>query len=294
LIGLRHLSADAGAFRDEFAKESASAGESTWAFSPFQRFPIYRCKDGRYVVIDTSMMLRRCLGWPLVYDALSGIPDSEQKSVLNQIELLAEKQTCDRIRVSLTSSSWKDRVVSETDLKAVFGGHGVKTADLAVEYPNAWLVIEVSAIRPKYQALAAHSAKHYGELIDQAVEEAKQAIATSRKLLEHAQTPTDRFRLIDSSSRMYPIVVATEGFPSNPLLHRDVRQQLEADTGNKSDSIAPVEILDLDELELLLALGENCGLSIVDLIQRKQESAFWSDSMHNYLWNHHKDQISEL
>lgn len=286
------LSADAQTFKTLFPT-TIEFPNFAWDFSGFQRYPIYRRGDGMFSTIDPSLLLRRCLGWPLVYDSLSTIPENERNHFHSDIERLIEKHTRDKFVASL-GEAWSERVIHESEIQTLFGGKGIKTADLAVEYSNSWLIVEISAIRPRFQALAARSASDYRALLGQAITEAKQAISTCESLLHHADHPSTKFRPIARGSRMYPLVVLTEGFPINPFVLRDIRQSIsQAGLGNDS-RIGAVEIVGPDELEMLLALSTRFGLSIVNLLAEKASSNFRSDSVNNFLSSAYQSQIQSL
>lgn len=286
------LSADAQTFQTAFPS-AIDFPNFAWDFTGFQRYPIYQRSDGLYSTLDPSLLLRRCLGWPLVYDSLSAIPENERNRFQADIERLIEKHTRNKFVASL-GDAWSDRIVHESEIKTIFGGEGIKTADLAVEYSNSWLIVEISAIRPRYQALAAQSASDYRALLDQAITEAKQAISTCESFLHHADNPSTKFRPISRGSRMYPVVVLTEGFPINPFVLRDIRQSI-SQTGMGNDTrIGAVEIIGPDEMDMLLALSTRFGLSIVDLLAEKASSNFWSDSVNNFLTTAYQSQIRSL
>jgi hypothetical protein len=286
-IGL--ISADAERLREEISLVPQRKN-TVWHFSFFHRFPIYRCLDGRYVVIQNAMLLRRTMGWPLVYDALYSNPHVNNRAVVSQIEKMAEEVAYEKIYGTL-NKAWPGRVVSEKTLMEVFGGIGVQTADLAVEFADAWLVIEISARRASYKALDALDEKDYNDLVEQIAEEAAQAVATSKNLVSHSQNPSERFRFIVPTSKMYPLVILTEGFPVNPFLVRDVRNRVEQLVSGPISGVVPVEIVDAKEMDDLLWLSQTHGISIIQILEEKTLSNFWSDSMNNFLWVHYREQL---
>lgn len=289
---LNLLSADASTFQKKMFSKIGSPAFN-WDFSAFDQFPIYRRTDGALTIIDKSMLMRRCLGWSLVYDAEESMDERRKKSFEGEIEHLAERHVCEQFDSAL-GKSWKDRIVPEAVLLDVFGGDGIQTADLAIEYSNSWLVVEISASRPRYEALSARSVEDYQLMISQAVIEGRQALSTCMRLLKHADEGSFEFRPISPMTKMYPLVVLTEGFPISPFSLNDLRETLRKAGHGNDPRIAPLEVIDSSELELLLALTVKQGIAIVDLLEAKRPSNFWSDSVNNFVMKMYRDQVLKL
>lgn len=264
-----------------------------WDFGMFQRYPIVRRSDGRYVVVDQSFLLERGLGWHLVYDVVENYDEHEQKRFAAKVSALAEAQTVSLIERYL-GDAWEERIVGGPEIIEVFGGHGIKSADVAVEFEDAWLIIEISALRPWFKALAATSEQDYEKLINQLVDEAVQSVSTSRRFIAHADTHFANFRLLHPYTKMYPIVVLTEKFAINPFALMHIRDKVKRSFSAVDSRIQAVEVMNLEEFETLLLLTERFGYSIVNLLSEKYESNFWSDSINNFLAHHYLKQLNEL
>ena len=259
-----------------------------WDFSIFHEFPVIQRSDGQYVVVEKSLLVNRGLGWPLIYD--SNVKDA---SLLHDIAMFAERQSKE-IVVETLGDAWSSRIVDGSDLISLFGGPGIQSADLAIEFENAWLVLEISTFRTPFKALAAESQTLYKELIVQVADEAVQAVSTCEQLAKHSLDPSIEFREISSASKMYPMVVATEKFTTNPLTLSDIRLEVDNRRGGRNPRIAPVEVVNLEELEILLLLSKIYGLSIVSLLEEKAQSAFWSDSVNNFLITFYREALVGL
>lgn len=258
-----------------------------WDFSVFHEFPVIRRSDGRYVVVENSLLVNRGLGWPLVYDS------QLNRKQIYEVSMLAEQQAKEMV-VNALGHAWSDRIVDGSQIIAAFGGDGIQSADLAIEFENAWVVLEISAFRSPYKALAAESQSLYKELIDQVADEAIQAVSTCEQFVWQSLEHKSTFRNISTSSKMYPIVVATEKFTTNPMTLCDVRQEIENRRGGRNPKIAPVEVINLEELETLLLLSTTYGLSIVSLLEEKSQSNFWSDSINNFLATYYRTELLGL
>lgn len=136
----------------------------------------------------------------------------------------------------------------------------------------------------------------YDLLVDcySTIDEALQAVSTCEQLIAHSLNPVKEFRKIPSISKMYPIVVATEKFTTNPLTLCDIRKEVEDRKGGRNPRIAPVEVVNLEELETLLLLSKTYGLSIVNLLEKKAQGSFWSDSINNFLATFYRPQLVAL
>ena len=282
---LRKISCSAEKIRQKIS--SPSTPNFIWDFSVFHEFPVIQRSDGGYVVVEKSLMVNRGLGWPLIYDSKA------DESLIHKVALKSEKQSKDIVIESL-GNTWKDRIVDGPDIISIFGGVGIQSADLGIEFENGWVVLEISTFRTPFRALAAESRKLYKELIDQVAEEALQAVSTCEQLIAHSLNPVKEFRKIPSISKMYPIVVATEKFTTNPLTLCDIRKEVEDRKGGRNPRIAPVEVVNLEELETLLLMSKTYGLSIVNLLEKKAQGSFWSDSINNFLATFYRPQLVAL
>ena len=176
----------------------------------------------------------------------------------------------------------------------IFGGHGIKSADVAVEFEDSWLVMEISALRPWYKAMAATSEQDYQKLVNQLLGEAEQSVSTCLRLLEHADSPYADFRLLLPISKIFPIVVLTEKFTINPFVLMEIRKNLNIVFENLDSRVQPIEIMNIEEFETLLLLSKHFGYSIVSILGKKYASNFWSDSVNNFLAHHYLQELIQL
>jgi hypothetical protein len=288
---LHRISADIETFAKEM--EDPYRDNFIWDFGIFLRYPVIRRSDNRFVVVDPSFLLERGLGWHLVYDAIENYDEHERKRFNGKVSALAEAQTVGLINEHL-GSAWDERIVTGTEIKRIFGGHGIKSADVAIEFEDSWLVVEISALRPWYKAFAATSEEDYEILLNQLLDEAKQSVSTCVRLLQHADSPYANFRSVPSGSKMFPIVVLTEKFISNPYILMNVREKLKVAFSDLDSRVKPVEVLNLEEFETLLLMARHFGHSIVGLLSKKYESNYWSDSVNNFLAHHYISELNQL
>ena len=288
---LHRISADIETFASEM--EDPYRENFIWDFGIFQRYPVIRRSDGRFVVVDPSFLLERGLGWHLVYDVVENYDEHESRRFAGKVSALAEEQTVELVREYL-GHAWNDRIVTGPEIVESFGGHGIKSADVAVEFEDSWLVMEISALRPWYKAMAATSEQDYQKLVNQLLGEAEQSVSTCLRLLEHADSPYADFRLLLPISKIFPIVVLTEKFTINPFVLMEIRKNLNIVFENLDSRVQPIEIMNIEEFETLLLLSKHFGYSIVSILGKKYVSNFWSDSVNNFLAHHYLQELIQL
>ena len=288
---LHRISADIETFASEM--EDPYRENFIWDFGIFQRYPVIRRSDGRFVVVDPSFLLERGLGWHLVYDVVENYDEHESRRFAGKVSALAEEQTVELVREYL-GHAWNDRIVTGPEILESFGGHGIKSADVAVEFEDSWLVMEISALRPWYKAMAATSEQDYQKLVNQLLGEAEQSVSTCLRLLEHADSPYADFRLLLPISKIFPIVVLTEKFTINPFVLMEIRKNLNIVFENLDSRVQPIEIMNIEEFETLLLLSKHFGYSIVSILGKKYVSNFWSDSVNNFLAHHYLQELIQL
>ncbi len=83
--------------------------------------------------------------------------------------------------------------------------------------------------------------------------------------------------------RFYPVVVLTEGFPNNPLVTSRLREELRAQNILVGADTAPLEILDLAELDMIEGVGETTAQTLVEILREKERSNFHADSVRIFL-----------
>ncbi len=104
--------------------------------------------------------------------------------------------------------------------------------------------------------------------IDALCEKAKQLDATIKQIRQNA------FRSVAKGSgevHFFPVILLTEGYPVNPITLDRLREVLSMKSILSSRDIAPVELMDLVDLEIVEAVADAGGPSLVDIIKSKHE-----------------------
>jgi hypothetical protein len=171
------------------------------------------------------------------------------------------------------------RVYREIDLKRAFTGS--KTADLVVDYGSAWAVVEVSThqiARDTVNGVSINGLRRDREAV---LKEAIQVASTISRLRENERALTGSRPT--SRKRFFPIILLTEGFPTNPLTTSAVREELRVRKILQEADVAPIEIIDVIELDMIEGAIEAGSCALPELLRCKEESNFHADSVRNFL-----------
>ncbi|MFF1359204.1 hypothetical protein [Streptomyces sp. NPDC058297] len=118
------------------------------------------------------------------------------------------------------------------------------------------------------------------EDIDKLVEELDQIDATITALRRDEAALTSA--PAGGGRRFLPLLVLPEGFPVNLVTLTVIRECAWAKGLFTKPDTDPVEIVDIEELEMIEALQESCGSSLLDILRSKQ-----SGSLHNAVVRDH-------
>jgi hypothetical protein len=83
--------------------------------------------------------------------------------------------------------------------------------------------------------------------------------------------------------RFYPLLVAAEGFPVNPISTEHLRARVRERGLLTGPDVAPLEVVDTVELAMLEGLAEQGGPSMRDVLAGKERALFHRMSVRDYL-----------
>lgn len=265
---------------DEQAENWEAVG---WLFSPLERHPVLQWQND-YIVISPRFLQERVFGWPAVFDLQHALrTDNRASDAERAIGRLREKtETYTRDVLDSIASSQEGlarRVYHERSLKEAFGASD-KTADAAIDYGDAWAVVEISTRRlARPVVYARHGAIE--QEIEVLIAKCKQLDATIKKLRR------DESRLTGhppaGPRRFYPILVMTEGYAVNPVVNLRLREVLHMKRLLSGKDTGPVEIMDLQTLELVESVAEAGGPTLVELIRGKGSSGMANAGLWDYM-----------
>jgi hypothetical protein len=281
------ICADTTRLRAKVTDEIGRFGLS-WSISAFEQFPLVRLGNGNVLVIDPDLLVRRVFGWLPLFDIMEGLkargqPDDRKLAVHAKLclEHLTEVYALEVLNNIAGKGDTAQRLYNDTDLETAFARNGRQKADAAIDYGNAWVVVEVTTSQPQRATVSGTSAEALDADLGKLVDEATQIEATIDALR------IDESRLTGASPqvgrRYFPLLIASEGFPINPTSLRLLRARLRtADVLQKPD-LSPLEVIDLEELEIIEGLQERGGPSLCDLLARKASSSMANAGMREYI-----------
>jgi len=282
---VRLFTADPISLRGLLCTEAREKGLA-WSVQTLGQYPVVRDDDGGLLVIDRNLLVRRVFGGLLVYDVVEALSAGTRTArkrashVTGCLRHLAEVYALEILESVAAGGPAGRRVYGDAELQRAFARKGRRIADAAVDYGDAWVVVEVTASKLTQESAAA-SREALSRDLDKLVGEAEQIDHTiaalrdeERKLTGARPAPVRRF---------YPLLVVADGFPVNPFSTELLRQRVKARGLLIGDDVAPLEVIDTVELEMLEGLAEQGGPSMRDVLASKESGVFFRTSMRNFV-----------
>jgi hypothetical protein len=146
---LHLVCADAITLRMLVTRETAQLGRD-WAFGTFERYPLLRLQNGMILVLDPGLLLRRFFSWLPLFDLAEGLRNAGRHRDAARAEgymrTLSERYALSVLATAVDSPAGPRRIYDERTLKNAFtrGTPGLRIADAAIDYGDAWVVVEVT------------------------------------------------------------------------------------------------------------------------------------------------------
>jgi hypothetical protein len=283
---VRLFSVDPVALRGLLCTE-AREKNLAWSVDTLGRYPVVRFEDGGLLVLDRNLLVRRIFGGLLAYDVVAGLSAGGTRTarkrashVTGCLQHLAEVYALEILEDVAEGGPAAPRVYGDAALQRAFARKGRRIANAAVDYGDAWVVVEVTASKLTRESAAA-SRDALSKDLDKLVHEAEQIDHTvaalraeERKLTGARPAPVRRF---------YPLLVVADGFPVNPFSTELLRQRVKELGLLTGGDVAPLEVVDTIELEMLEGLAEHGGPSMRDVLASKERGVFFRTSMRDFL-----------
>ncbi|MBB5808365.1 hypothetical protein F4560_008133 [Saccharothrix ecbatanensis] len=262
---------------------------TSWSFDSFSRYPVVRDHEGAMVVLDPNLLMKRIFGWLPLFDvkfALQSTGTSEDKKYASRVEncvrRLAEIYAAEILDSLTGSSAMSRRTYHDRELRAAYSAPGIKIADAAIDYGDSWVVAEVTTIQLRRESVTGMSDEAVISDIDKLVEEVAQIDATISSLREYEEKLTG---LPPSGvrRRYFPLLILTEGFPVNPISLPLLRDRVGKRGLLAEGDVMPLEIADLQELEIIEGLQENGGQSLKEILDKKSNANLRNMQIRDFL-----------
>lgn len=180
----------------------------------------------------------------------------------------------------VTSSHLMRRILWEEDLQALYPDR--KVTDAVLVYPEAILPIEVVSSRPGVKTLVAGELSAFMADLEKVVFKKIRQIESIVEI--GLRTPGALGGIPGHSLAIRPVLVVGHAFPMMPGLAREIREGIRKDSPMRDPRVSPLEILSLDDLERL-ARYSSAGVTIAEILARKQKSSLVDVSIANFLWS---------
>lgn len=249
-----------------------------WSINAISRFPVLMI-HGKLLILDSHLLLKRTLGWLLLFD----VKEAGDNSAFNKADGLfrssAESYVAEVLRGICGDPR---RFYDETTLRRRLGGKGIRIADAAIDYGTSWVVVETTTLQARRRTLGGIDESDISADIDQLVDKKVEQLHST---IAQLKVRGDRMSGYASTvpRRYYPVLVMSEGFPVNPVTLHATRERARKKGMLSSVDIAPLEIVDVDELEMIEGLPSDGGPTLPEIFEGKSASQQWRGSMQHYV-----------
>ncbi|MCO7273833.1 hypothetical protein [Cellulosimicrobium cellulans] len=257
-----------------------------WNTDVLRQFPALHYDDGMTLVIDPQLLIERVFSWLPYWDVNTHLRSDNKR----------RGQFSERLRhynevyatEAITSVAGAGRVYDERALQTAYAAPGVKIADCAIAYPSGWVVLDVSTRSPTRDTAHGRTPGAIDREIDTLlITKARQLQSTIDKIRADESRLTSTAR--PAGPRVFqPIVLATEGFPINPITAEKIRTALhDADLLTAPD-VLPLQVLDLQDIEIVEGIQEAGGPDLLALLQEKAHSKLADTAVRDYVLAVHR------
>jgi hypothetical protein len=274
-IDIPHLRAE--------VRAEAVAFDLQWAIATFERYPVVRMSDGSLLVIDAQLLGRRLLGILPLFDLTHALDQRGDRKLKSQVEgsyaHLSEAYAIE-VLMAATADASSNRFFGEEALRTAYGRNR-QVADAAVDYGDAWVVVEITTSRPQRGTVSGQSDATVDADLDKLVAKAGQIESTIAAIRANQTALTGK--PAHPNPRFYPVLVVADGFPVNPISLTLLREKLQAAGVLQQHDIAPLEVLDLEELEIVEIFAGGAGPSLRDLVAGHEKSGMANAALREYI-----------
>jgi hypothetical protein len=252
-----------------------------WSFDVLRRFPVLRMANGDLVVLSKRLLVERLFGWLPIFDVKEGLKAAHRKREADRADLwlrtLCEADAMESLRNVCSSS----RLFASDAIQAAFGTDH-PNADAAVEYADAWVVVEIGTHQLKRETTVAGDPEALENDLRLSIEEkAAQLNATILDLVADERALTGQ--PARHRRRYVAVLVLTEGFPVNPMTMLAIRERLKAAGYLQDPRIGELHILDQEELDMIEAIIETEGVTLLELLERHEQGTMHEIALKNWL-----------
>jgi hypothetical protein len=252
-----------------------------WSFDVLRRYPLLRLSNGDILVLSKGLLIQRLYGWLPIFDLTSGLKAAGRKKEAERAESWLRHLCEVDALTGLTNLAGSTRFYGEDAIQRAYGTL-VQNADAAIEYADAWVVLEIGTHQLTRATVVAGSPDALESDLKLGIDEkAAQLEATIRELI------ADESRLTGQSPlrrrRYVPVLVLAQGFPVNPMTTTAIRERLRVAGLFADPRIGPLHIVNQEELDMAEAIAEDGGPSLLQLLEDHERSSLANSGLKNWL-----------
>lgn len=237
-----------------------------WDYLALQTKPVLRLRGGM-VAVDLPFLADRFTSG-LYWFVLDHLQRHDRKAAHAWSRAYAwmmedmVRQQLASVAVPLVGPGADAVAYNEGALQAMYGG---KACDLAVDYGDRWLLVEVKKHTISLDTRVHGRFEKLAKEVEQVVAEAvSQLDAVAQNLLRNEAALTGKAR--PSMRTIIPLIVVAGTFPFEPTTDAYMRHILKARSWLRDPRIHPLAIIELEDLDCLTSLGEQ-GQLVPDLLR---------------------------
>lgn len=271
---------DLGTAREQLARETVQYGLD-WSNNTFTHHPVVRLPGGALLVVDPYLALRRGFGALLLNDIASGeLPAAERSRAKACVDHLTEVFALECL-AAVVGTGAHTRLYDEAALRRAYG-KGASTADAAIDYGSTWVVCEVTTRPLQRTTIGGTGDGGIRADIENYVRKMRQLHETVSRIRADEAALTGVQRAV-SGTTFRPLLVLEDGFPVNPATLGLLRDAAAAHGLLAEPDVAPLRVVDIDELSMIEGLQSEGGPGLLELLEGQERSNMRDMGLRNYI-----------
>jgi len=268
--------------REQIQRETEEYGLD-WANNTFTHRPVVRLPSGALIVVDPYLALRRGFGRILLEDINAGaLPPAERSRARGCVDHLTEVFALECL-AAVVGTGPHGRLYDETALRRAYGKN-LSTADAAIDYGAAWVVCEVTTTPLLRTTIGGSGDAGIREDMERYVRKMRQLHETIGRIRVNEERLTGEKRGVGVTT-FRPILILEDGFPVNPATLGMLREAAAAERLLVEPDVAPLHVIDLDELGMIEGLQAEHGPGLLALLEGQARSNMRAMALRNYILN---------
>lgn len=253
--------------------EGESLEQLSWNRVPFMRRPFVHLPSGNYFLQSPRALMSwiadgihyRCLDAARGHDAVS--------DYTTRIGKLTERYVLELVASAHQEPRLPHAGKVHGDKKF---GHGIDSSDVTITYPHEVVLMEVASHRLTVEARCGSDQEAMEKDLEEMVGRRPKQLRRSIDAIKPERrgiAATLRYERLDPSrvARFWPLIITTTPLHWSPLMDDFLTPSL-AELDGRVD-VEPLDVLAVEDLESLVAITEQTGSRLADLLAAKQRTS---------------------